>query len=82
MSEAIERPRNCGECVRMNEFHAVIAGVEYDGGCPEHGVPVRNGDVCHPNVGVKAPNFIAPSGGEPEVLESRRQQFNAQCTGE
>lgn len=49
----IERPANCGECARMDRFHAIIDGVEYDGGCPEFGTHVRNTDVCHPNVGRK-----------------------------
>ena len=53
MSNKIKRPRNCGECARMDRFHAVIGGVEYDGGCPEFGTHVRNTDVCHPNVGVR-----------------------------
>ena len=53
MASEIERPRNCGECARMNRFHAIIDGVEYDGGCPEFGVHVKNTYVCHPNVGVK-----------------------------
>lgn len=53
MARAIERPRNCGECARMNRFHAIIDGVECDGGCPEFGKHVRNTDVCRPNVGWK-----------------------------
>ena len=53
MSDKIERPANCGECARMQKFHAIIDGVEYDGGCPEFGTHVKNTDVCHPNVGQK-----------------------------
>ena len=49
----VERPANCGECARMQRFHAIIDGVEYDGGCPEFGIHVKNTDVCHPNVGQK-----------------------------
>ena len=58
MTNNIERPRCCGECARMQRFRGVIAsvnydGVNYDGGCPEFGIHVKNTDVCRPNVGVK-----------------------------
>lgn len=53
MPDKIERPANCGECSRMQKFHAIIDGVEYDGACPEFCIHVRNIDVCHPNVGMK-----------------------------
>lgn len=53
MSNEIQRPRNCGECARMQRFIVTVDGIRYDGGCPEFGVHVRYTDVCHPNVGVK-----------------------------
>lgn len=53
MSNEIQRPRNCGECARMQRFIVTVDGVRYDGGCPEFGVHVCNTYVCHPNVGVK-----------------------------
>lgn len=48
-----QRPRNCGDCARMQSFIVTVDGIRYDGGCQEFGVLVRNTDVCRPNVGVK-----------------------------
>ena len=48
MANEVEKPANCGECARMDRFHAIIDGVEYDGGCPEFGTHVKKEWVCPP----------------------------------
>ncbi|MBQ5795100.1 MAG: DUF2263 domain-containing protein, partial [Kiritimatiellae bacterium] len=53
VNNAIKRPRNCGECARMQRFIVTVDGIRYDGGCPEFGTHVKNDWVCHPNVGTK-----------------------------
>ena len=50
MSIAIERPRNCGECIKFVECKTDGG----DGYCDNWGgVPLRKTYVCHPNFGVK-----------------------------
>lgn len=51
MKVKVARPRNCGECARMQRFKAEFDGEHYDGACPEFCTHVKSTWVCNPNVG-------------------------------